>query len=171
MKKDERDRLWLCQRTLLRCAAAARRRYPGSPLSTRSIIQEAYLRLRDIPALDDVSETHFRALAAQYMHFVLKDAARKRRRRREDFVTELDTGMGAERVSMEGMISIADALDRLKARNERQYNVAVATWFGGCTAEQVAEQLETTVSVVRHELDFLRAWRNGLITGDALKMR
>jgi hypothetical protein len=171
MKKDKKDRLWLCQRTLLRCAAAARRRYPGSPLSTRSIVQEAYLRLRDVPALDDISETHFRALAAKYMHYVLKEAARKRRRRGEVFVTELADDMGAERVSMEGMLSISDALDRLKTRSERQYNVAVATWFGGCTAEQVAEQLATTVPVVRHELDFLRAWRNGLLTDEAPKTR
>jgi DNA-directed RNA polymerase specialized sigma24 family protein len=172
MKKNKKDLLWACQRTLLRCAAAARRRYPGSPLSTRSIVQEAYLRMRELHALDDdISETHFRMLAAKYMHYVLKDASRKRRRRREEFITELDDGMGAERVSMEGMLSIAEALDRLKTRNERQYDVALATWFGGCTAEQVAEQLSITVPVVKHELDFLRAWRNGLLTDDGPKSR
>jgi len=163
MKKEKKDVLWACQRTLLRCAAAARRRQPACALSTASIVQEAYLRLQGKAILDNISETHFRALAAHYMHYVVLEAAKKRRRQRAAFYTELKDEMGAVQYSMEGVLSLAEALDRLKARDERQYNVAVATWFGDSTAEQVAEQLELSVAVVKHELSFLNGWRKGLL--------
>jgi DNA-directed RNA polymerase specialized sigma24 family protein len=162
--KSEQDLLWHCQTTLLRCAASARRRDPNCALTPISIVQEAWLRLQGRPVLAGVSQSHFRALAARTMVYVVLDAARRRlRAKRPRFVTELEDDSGAQRYSVEAMIAIGEALERLERRDPRGHAIAIQTWFGGCTAPEVADNLGLTEAIVKHELRLLDSWRNSLL--------
>src|SRR4029450_1136008 len=63
---------------LRRLAASVRRNDPGATLSPTALVNEAWLKLADSPALARTSPLHFKRIAARAMRQVLVEAARRR---------------------------------------------------------------------------------------------
>lgn len=136
-------------------------------LQPTALVHEAYLRISsgDIAWKD---RSHFLAVAAKAMRYVLADHARRRR-------SEKRGGDGArERVTLCGIGSdggdrIIDALDleealtELGAVNERLARIVELRFFAGLTVEEVAELLDLAPRTIELDWRTARAWlRNRL---------
>lgn len=137
-------------------------------LQPTALVHEAYLRVSggDIAWKD---RSHFLAVAAKAMRYVLADHARRRRSEKRG------GGEGAwERVTLCGIGSdggdrIIDALDleealtELGEANERLANIVELRFFAGLTVDEVAEILGLAPRTVELDWRTARAWlRNRL---------
>ena len=59
--------------------------------------------------------------------------------------------MGGRTTRADELIALDEALDRLKAINERQSQVVTYRFFGGLTHEEIAEVLDVSVPTVRRD--------------------
>jgi RNA polymerase sigma factor (TIGR02999 family) len=129
-------------------------------LQPTALVHEAYLRLLNQGKLP-ADERHFLGIAALTMRRVLMDYARRRHRLRHGgsglmiAVTDDIDGREPERVDL---LDIDRALDRLAARNPRRAKVVEMRFFGGCTMEEIARDLQVSLDVVRNDWIFARAW-------------
>src|SRR5438132_11942670 len=64
---------------LRRLASSVRRSDPNASLSPTTLVNEAWLKLRNSPGLAGVSRLHFKRIAARAMRQVLVEAARRRK--------------------------------------------------------------------------------------------
>src|SRR5881628_4148600 len=64
---------------LRRLASSVRRSDPNASLSPTTLVNEAWLKLRNSPGLAGVSRLHFKRIAARAMRQVLIGAARRRK--------------------------------------------------------------------------------------------
>ena len=135
---------------------------PGQTLEPTALVHEAYLRVSagDIAWKD---RSHFLAVAAKAMRYVLADHARRRH-------SEKRGGDGAwERVTLCGIGSdggdrIIDALDLEQALvelgevNERLARIVELRFFAGLTVDEVAHILGFAPRTVELDWRSARAW-------------
>jgi RNA polymerase sigma factor (TIGR02999 family) len=139
--------------------ARLRRHRAGATLNTTAVVHEAYLRLTAGEAPSFENRTHFFALAARAMRFVLIDYARERtaqKRGGDQPDLPLDEGLAvspnaaAEAEALD-LLSLDAALDRLAARNERLAEVVEYRFFGGMEHEEIAATTGRSVSTVKRD--------------------
>lgn len=139
--------------------ARLRRHRAGATLNTTAVVHEAYLRLTagEVPSFED--RTHFFALAARAMRFVLIDYARERtaqKRGGDQADLPLDEGLavaaaGAAEAEALDLLSLDAALDRLAAVSERLAEVVEYRFFGGMEHEEIAEATGRSISTVKRD--------------------
>src|SRR5215471_469158 len=117
---------------------------PGHTLQTTALINEAYLRLIDWKNVRWQSRAHFFGVAAQVMRRILVDFARSRNYARR--------GGGTQRVALD------DALKSLAEIDPRKSQVVELRFFGGLSAEEIAEVLKVSLRTVEREWSLARAW-------------
>lgn len=138
----------------LRRIASRRLRGEGAAetLQTTSLVNEAYLRLVDGSRAPIRSRSHFFALAAQAMRFILVDRARERAAQKRSggaehlSLDEVETGVGAAAAWAEGdhadrVIAVHGALQRLGEVDPRMVSVVELRFFVGLTLEETAQTL------------------------------
>ena len=140
----------------------------GHTLQPTALVHEAYLRLVDQRRVDWRNRAQFLGLAASMMRRILVNHARDRAARKR--------GGGAQQVSLSllespsgrpdiDLIALEDALGRLAALDERKSRVVELKFFGGLTAEEIAEVLQVSDATVEREWAFARAWLYDAIEG------
>lgn len=148
----------------LRHLARSRRRWERDDhtLNTTALVHEAYLRLVDQRRVQWQNRAHFYAVASQAMRRILVNHAEKRNAQKR--------GSGAEHVALPGLVAAPDgedtidvlaldqALERLKAFNERGADVVTYRFFGGLTYEEIAEVMGTSAVTVRRAWTAARFW-------------
>jgi RNA polymerase sigma factor (TIGR02999 family) len=100
------------------------------------------------------------------MRQVLVDYARSRATRKRKVEScgdaEIETvpiqGNGEYESRLTELIALDDAVAALAAENPRLARVIEMRYFGGMTAEGIAEALAMSVHVVRHDVRFAEAW-------------
>lgn len=135
----------------------------GHTLQPTALVNEAVLKLFDRHALDNIpNRACFFWVAARAMRQVLVDHARWRNRVRRggDFrrvpldnvidVLEQDQGID--------LTALDEALNRLEARNKRQYDVVMLRFFSGLSIKEVASQLAVSPTTVKDDWRFARGW-------------
>ena len=141
------------------------REAPGRTLGTTELVHEAYLRLIDGTRVEWTGRAHFMGIAAMAMRRILVERARARRslKRGGPFPpVPLDAiDVGAEDRA-EWLLALDEALDRLRAYDERQARVVECRFFGGMTEEETGEALGLTARTVRR--DWVKA--RGLLYAD-----
>jgi len=130
-----------------------------------ALVNEAWLRLFTTSSPTDFTgRAHFLAVASRVMRRILVDYARARAAERR--------GGGAQKVQLETSIGIIDdgedrqiglldldrALGSMSRENPALGEVIELNYFGGLTAEEIAETVNRTVHTVRHEIRFAQAW-------------
>ena len=129
-------------------------------LSPTALVNEAYLRLlgSEICWQD---KAHFLAIAAREMRRILVDYARSTNRQKRGGewhqVEFQDLDQPVEN-SVLSVIQIDDALEKLRAIDERKAQVIDLTIFGGLTAIEAAEVLGISEVTVRREWRMAKAW-------------
>ena len=122
---------------------------------------EVYLKLKDERAARWQSRTHFFAVAAQMMRFILVDYARRHARARR--------GGGAQKVTLEDAMLVSEdkgselllldeALQKLEQFDKRKSQIAVMRFFAGLTVEETAEALAISAETVMRDWRLARAW-------------
>ena len=134
-------------------------------LQATALVNEAYLRLVGVNNVDWRDRTHFFAVSAQIMRWILVDRARARSRRRTatpaeahsspvdlDGIPDVASTRGAE------LIALDDALNTLSQIDPRQARVVELRFFGGLSVEETAEILKISPQSVMRDWKLARAW-------------
>ena len=133
----------------------------GHTLQPTALVHEAYLRLVDDKQVNWRSRAHFYGVAAKVMRRVLVDHARthaaaKRGAGMEalplEAVGEIAVPGGVDYVALDG------ALQSLARIAPRQSEVVELRFFGGLTAQEVAEALQVSERTVMGDWQFARSW-------------
>jgi RNA polymerase sigma-70 factor (ECF subfamily) len=140
------------------------RERPGHTLQPTALVNEAYLRMFGNPPPEFSGRTHFIAFASRIMRRILVDHARARgsgKRGGDGQRVEWDTSITVEMPGADRTMQIMDldlAIERLSREHPPLGEVVEMRYFGGLTAEEIAEAVGRSVHVVRHEVRFAQAW-------------
>ena len=137
-----------------------RREREGHTLQTTALVHEAFLRLADadVPWQD---RAHFFSVAASQMRRILVDHARARasaKRGGNARRLTLDEALAAPSRHVDDLLVIDEALVRLAGEDPRKSRVVELHFFGGLTYEEIAEVLGVSLSTVRFDMRFAKAW-------------
>lgn len=138
-----------------------RRQAPGNTLQTTAVVNEAYLRLVDHDSIDWQNRTHFFAVAAQAMRFLLVDHARSQQAEKRGGAArhvELDGVAAITPERSKELIALDEALSRLAELDPRQSQIVELRYFGGLSLEETAEIIGVSVITVRREWAKAKAW-------------
>ena len=164
-----REALWSAVYDELRRVAhrELRRERGDHTLGTTALVHEAYLKLVRLDRVEWQSRAHFCAIAARAMRRILiNHAIAKRRQKRGGgaSVAALDDApddalaMADERA--DELLALDEALERLRALNERHAQVIECRFFGGMSVEETAAALDISPATVKRDWTAARAWLN-----------
>ena len=134
---------------------------PNHTLETSGLIGETYLRLFGSAEPDWKNRAHFFAAVAREMRHILVDHARARNaQERPDAqlhisLSDIDVAAGQPD---EDLMALDEALSRLEAIDSRASRVGELRYFGGLTETEAAEALEISISTLKRDWIFARAW-------------
>jgi len=138
-----------------------RREKPGTSLQTTALVNEAYLKLVDLPHVSWQDRAHFFAISANLMRRILVDAARAKgagKRGGQAIRMELNESLDACPLRPEQLIRLDDALRALAELDPRKAKAVELRFFGGLTVEETAEVLKVSGRLVLRDWSFSRAW-------------
>lgn len=134
---------------------------PDHTLQPTALVHEAYVRLTEGTEADWRGKTHFYAVAARQMKRVLIDHARAgaaEKRGGSRVRVELHDRMAAAEQRPLESLALAQALERLAARSERQSRVAELRLFSDLRVEEIAQVLGVSARTVKQDWRVARAW-------------
>jgi RNA polymerase sigma factor (TIGR02999 family) len=154
-------------RIAVRCLSGERRDHT---LQATALVNEAYLRLVDVHAIDWQNRAHFLAMAARLMRRVLVDLARAKRadKRSGDLVhVTFDEDLVHDAAAHRDLLRLNDALQALTTRDERKGKVVELRYFGGLSVEETAAVLGVSTKTVQRDWDFALAWLQREMAGES----
>jgi RNA polymerase sigma factor (TIGR02999 family) len=132
-------------------------------LQATALIHEAYMRLVGASGPWQ-NRAHFLGVASGVMRRILVDHARaKRAAKRPDSRQRvaLEEALLLSSNHFETVIDIDRALSRLALIDVRQSRIVELRYFGGLTAEEVAEVLHVSLNTVKRDWSVAKAWLYG----------
>jgi RNA polymerase sigma factor (TIGR02999 family) len=145
---------------LRRLAASVRRNDPAATLSPTALVNEAWLKLADSPAVADTSPLHFKRIAARAMRQVLVEAARRRsadKRGGGAAVVTFDDSIGAM-TTADDVLGLDAALEALAKLEPRQALMVESRFFGGLDVAETAQLLDVSEATVLRDWRAAKAW-------------
>jgi RNA polymerase sigma factor (TIGR02999 family) len=139
-------------------------------LSPTALVHEVYLKLLHLKQVHWRNRAHFFAMAARLMRRILIDHARTRKREKrggEAIRVPLQEALHMPVEQAEDLLALDEALTRLEAHNARQCRVVECRCFAGLSVQETAEALRTSVTTVKRDWAFSRAWLNHQLGGAA----
>lgn len=144
----------------------------SAPMSTGTLVHEAYLRIMGPDPVQVPSRSYFFAAAAQAMRRILVENARRRQTLKRDNGDPvpfeeahgqrvMSTGEGTEDV-----LAVDRALDLLAGFDPRQARVVELRFFGGLSVTETAEVLQISEKTVKRDWSVARAWLRDQLEGD-----
>ncbi len=151
-----------------RCMSRER---PGHTLQTTALVNEVYLRLVDVNAVEWQDRAHFFAISARMMRRILTDFARSRNYQKR--------GAGAVQVSFDealivspekdgDIMALDEALTELAVLYPRQSQVVELRFFGGLEMKETAEALKVSPETVKRDWRFAKAWLRRALSGETI---
>ena len=138
------------------------RENPGQTLQATALVHEAYLRLVNVETAQHWdSRRHFFAAAAEAMHRILVETARRKQRVKhggEHQRIELDADLLGIETGVEDLLAIEEALEKLEASDEQAAQLLKLRYFAGLSVEQAAEMLDIPVRTAYRNWTYARAW-------------
>lgn len=138
-----------------------RRERPGHTLAPTELVHEAFLKLVPFARVDWRGRAHFFAIASRAMRNVLVDHAVRRgaaKRGGGAQAITLGDAAGAPEQSLDDLIALGEALERLERLDARQARVVECRFFGGLSLDETAEALGISAATVSRDWTFARAW-------------
>jgi RNA polymerase sigma factor (TIGR02999 family) len=151
---------------LRRLAATVKRNDPAATLSPTALVNEAWLKLADSPAVARTSPLHFKRIAARAMRQVLVESARRRKADKRGggaAVVTFDDGIDSVN-AVSGMTTADDvlgldaALEALALIEPRQALMVESRFFGGLGVTETAELLGVSEATVLRDWRAAKAW-------------
>ena len=145
------------------------REKPGLTLQTTALVNEVYLRLVDVNAVDWQGRAHFFAISARMMRRILTDFARSRNYQKR--------GAGAIQVTLDealvvspekdgDIMALDEALTRFAELYPRQGQVVELRFFGGLEVNEAAEAMKISPQTVKRDWRFAKAWLQKSMSGE-----
>jgi len=135
---------------------------PGQTLQATALVHEAYLRLVDTKTAQRWdSRAHFFAAAAEAMHRILVDIARRKRRHKHggDLRRLALSDVDAEIVGPElDILALDDALEKLRRKDPRKAELVKLRFFAGLTNRQAAKLLGVAPSTADLDWAYAKSW-------------
>lgn len=147
---------------LRRMARSYMSRQPsGHTFQTTELIHEAYLKIAGGGEKRWQNRAHFFGVAAKAMRHILVDYAKSKSRSKrggwQDRITFVED-IAVSRERSEEIIALDDALDQLAVLDERKVRVVEMKFFGGLTAEEIAEVLKVSPETIKRDWSFSKTW-------------
>jgi RNA polymerase sigma factor (TIGR02999 family) len=145
---------------LRRLAATVRRNDPAATLSPTALVNEAWLKLADSPAVARTSPLHFKRIAARAMRQVLVESARRRnadKRGGGAAVVTFDDAMSSVTTAAD-VLGLDAALEALALIEPRQALMVESRFFGGLDVAETAELLGVSEATVLRDWRAAKAW-------------
>jgi RNA polymerase sigma factor (TIGR02999 family) len=146
----------------LRTLAAARmRKLPvGQTLQPTALVHEAYLRLLGgaDPGWENLG--HFFFAAARAMHDILVEQARRKMSRKRGGGrqrVEAENLVIAVQVPPDDLVSLSEALDKLRGEDDRGYRLVMLRFFAGLPLADAAEALGISIATAKRDWSYVRA--------------
>lgn len=132
----------------------------GHTLQPTALVNEAYVRLINWKEARFRDRAHFFGVSAQLMRRVLVDFARGRPRGPEGAARRvtLDEAVGVSDERGADIVALDEALTELARIDPRKSQVVELKFFGGLTAEEIAEYLGVSAVTVMREWARAKAW-------------
>jgi RNA polymerase sigma-70 factor, ECF subfamily len=149
-----------------------RQERPGHTLRATGLVHEVYLRLVGTEQENWQNRAHFFAAVAREMRHLLVDYARARNaKKRSD---------GNVRISLadvhaiidareEDLMALDEALSRLERIDARVSQVVELRFFTGLSEREAAEALNITMSTLKRDWNFAKAWLFDQLRSSAAK--
>jgi RNA polymerase sigma-70 factor (ECF subfamily) len=138
------------------------REQPGHTLQPTALVHEAFVKLVGEREMDWQSRTHFVAVAAQTMRFILVDHFRRKRMAKRggpDAVhVTFDEELGVAAHGDERLLDLDEALTRLTEQDQRKGRIVELRYFGGLSVEETAAALDVSVATVMRDWRMAQAW-------------
>jgi len=137
-----------------------RRNDPAATLSPTALVNEAWLKLADSPAVADTSPLHFKRIAARAMRQVLVEAARRRtadKRGGGAAVVTFDDAIGSV-TTADDVLGLDAALEALAKLEPRQALMVESRFFGGLDVAETAQLLDVSEATVLRDWRAAKAW-------------
>ena len=149
-------------------ASRMRQERASHTLQATALVHEAYLKLARSGQAQFADKAHFLAIASSVMRQVLVDYARTRstRKRGGDELGQVPVGQPFSEIEMPDssgpdsveLLDLELALEALTREDEWLARLIEMRYFGGMTAEEIAEATGRSVHVVRHDQRLAQAW-------------
>jgi len=161
--KDARDRLIAIAYPELRAIAAhyLKSERPQHTLQATALVHEAYIRLFGSGRTNWQNRAHFFAAVATEMRRILVDYARARNAQKgpgKRTLISLAALKDVGRASDPDLLALDEALSRLERLEPRASRVVELRFFGGLDERETAEALHISVSTLKRDWVFARAW-------------
>lgn len=130
-------------------------------LQPTALVHEVFLELFGDEDIDWKDRLHFFAVASNQMRHLLVDYARAKqadKREGDRQRIELDEVSASTPPLDTDVLALDEALNQLAADHPRSAQIVELRYFGGMTEREAAEALEISVSTLKREWEFARAW-------------
>jgi RNA polymerase sigma factor (TIGR02999 family) len=130
-------------------------------LQSTALVNEAFLRLNAAGPVRLQNRGHFMAIASRAMRQILVDYARGRGARKRDGGCRIaieDLGELPSGNAEVPIIALDQALDALSKVDERQGQIVEMKFFGGLSAQEIADVLEISLATVERKWATARIW-------------
>src|SRR5580700_1018379 len=145
------------------------REKPGHTLQTTALVNEVYLRLVDVNAVEWQDRAHFFAISARMMRRILTDFARSRNYQKRGGTAlhvSFDEALAVSQEQDAEIVAIDDALSQLAALDSRKSQVVELRFFGGLSEVEIAEVLKVSPETVRRDWRFAKSWLHRVLSGE-----
>ena len=140
--------------------AYMQRERPGHTLQATALVHEAYVRL--VGEAPPQNRAHFFAIAANTMRRILLDYARRHHAGKRGGAgarkVDLDADLLVGRDTLEDVIAIDEALERLARIDTRQSRLVELRFFAGLDVEEAAEVMGISATTMKREWRSAKAW-------------
>lgn len=133
----------------------------NNTLSVTALVHEAFLRLDATNSMTWKSRRHYFGAAAESMRRILIDKARYHMRQRREgakSAMSLDEGLIIEGVTPLHLVQLDDALCDLEKLDSELADILKLKYFGGLSAEEIAELYQSTTRSMSRKIKGGRAW-------------
>lgn len=137
-----------------------RRLRPGQTLDTTALVHEAYVKL--VGSSDYTDRSHFLAASARAMRHILVNVARSKLTDKRGgglaTVSLNECEAVVEHAHYSEVVSVGQALERLRLIEERLCRVVECRFYAGMTEDETAIALNVSDRTVRRDWLRARAW-------------
>ncbi len=160
--KQSLDLVMSCVISKLRAIAGnyLKQEHANHTLQATALVNEAYIKLVGNQA-DWQDRAHFFAIAAKQMRHILIDHARSKHRQKRagnaphlPYSETISTSTG----TLEDFVIVEELLTQMEQFDQRAARVFELKFFGGLTADEIAEVEQLSRATVNRELKVSKAW-------------
>jgi RNA polymerase sigma factor (TIGR02999 family) len=142
-------------------ASLSGRLQPGQTLQPTALVHEAYLRLVRDKDPGWEGRRHFFGAAARAMREILIEQARRKSSLKHGGASErveLVEGLAVIEPPADDLLALDEAIQKLQAAKPHLAEIVLLRYYTGLTFEETASVVGRSVSTIKREWRFARAW-------------